>query len=99
MTVIYGLREVGSAEIRYIGRSAKPLPERLHKHQLNAAKGYPPLISQWIKSAGEIEIVALQECSADLAYHSERRLAEQYHADGHRLVNSHLVPRQTGAAA
>lgn len=99
MTEIYGLRERGSEEIRYIGRTEKPLCERLHKHKLNARHNYPPAISQWINSAERIEIIPLVECERRDGPATERRLVEKYCAAGHRLTNSHLVPRARQDAA
>lgn len=97
MSVIYALRAVGSAEVRYIGRTSKPLAWRLHKHRLNAANNYPPLISGWINEGAEIEIVALAECEQDQACAVERQMVEAFNALGHRLTNSHLMPRKANA--
>lgn len=93
MTVIYGLRECGTDEVRYIGRTNLPTSARLKKHKLNALRRYPPKISEWIAHAGEIEVIVLAECEPSQANRVERRIVEQYHGGGHRLTNSHLVPR------
>ena len=99
MITIYGLRECGSNELRYIGQSSKPLAERLRKHLLNARRGYPPLVSGWINAAGSVEIAAIATCPSSEADAEERRLVELYHALGHRLTNSHLLPRARMSAA
>ncbi|MEG8223793.1 hypothetical protein OSJ57_24815 [Sphingomonas sp. HH69] len=93
MITIYGLRKAGAEEIRYIGRSAKPLDLRLDRHLYNAKRGYPRSISQWIKRAKSVEIVPLAQCYEQCAAAVERAMVEQYWSDGHRLTNSHLVPR------
>lgn len=105
MTVIYGLRRTGDNEFRYIGRSGLPLGQRLHKHKLNARRGYPLKISAWIRSEPDVEIVPLEECAPEGAAFAERAAVERYQALGHRLTNGHLLSptiakaRQTGAAA
>lgn len=97
MITIYGLRKAGAEEIRYIGRSAKPLDLRLNRHIYNAGRGYPPAISNWIAKAKAVEIVPLAQCEAEHGCAVERALVEQYWSDGHRLTNSHLVPRTPSA--
>lgn len=99
MTTIYGLREVDSDEVRYIGRTEHPLHKRLHKHRLNALHGYPPKVSAWINGADGVEIFAISECAKADCNRVERETVERFHDDGHRLTNSHLLPRQTGATA
>lgn len=99
MTIIYGLREAGSAEVRYIGKSDKPLSERLHKHKLNARRNYPRQISEWINSADQIEIVTIDEVDRASACLAERETVSRFHSDGHRLTNSHLLPRPTTQSA
>lgn len=98
MTTIYGLREVGDTEFRYIGRSGKPLHLRLHKHKLNAARQYPPLISAWINEGSDIEIIPLVNVGSDQACSTERAFVERYYSLGHRLTNKHLRPRNSVAA-
>lgn len=92
MTTIYGLREKGASEFRYIGRTEYRLEQRLKKHVQNAARQYPSLISAWINAANEIEIVPIVDCPTDIACAEERRIVELYHSQGHRLTNSHLRP-------
>lgn len=95
MTTIYGLREAGAQEFRYIGRSNSPLHVRLRKHQLNAARNYPPRISAWINEAGDIEIVPIADVDDAQCCAAERSLVALYTDAGHRLTNSHLLPRTT----
>lgn len=98
MIVIYALRSAGDTEVRYIGRSGRPLDQRLQVHKQNAFRqNYPPKVSAWIREAGDIEIVPLARCTARLAAKREREWVERYHALGHRLTNSHLVPRGRAA--
>ena len=93
MTVIYALRQLGSPEVRYIGRTNKPLDQRLRKHLQNAARAYPPKISAWLRQTDEVEIVPLVECADEEAARAERSAVQRYHALGDRLTNSHLMPR------
>lgn len=101
IVTIYGLREKGCDEIRYIGMTKYALHHRIRKHRQNAAHNYPPKISEWINSAPEIDIVPLSICCGRAARCEERRQIESHFQAGHRLTNSHLMPRarQTGAAA
>ncbi|MBA3670266.1 MAG: hypothetical protein H0W71_09455 [Sphingomonas sp.] len=92
MTTIYGLRRTGDREIRYVGRSNRPLENRLKKHVQNAVRMYPPRISAWIREAKDIEIFPLTECQPEDATRLERETVERCHADGNRLTNSHLLP-------
>lgn len=99
MTVIYGLREIGSEEIRYVGRTEHALHKRLHKHKLNVRQGYPPRICAWIESAQEIEIIPLRTCAKERACAVERETVTVLFEQGHRLTNSHLLPRKSDEAA
>lgn len=99
MTIIYGLRERGSEEIRYVGFTNRELPLRLRRHEYNARRGWPYGPTDWMQRAGVVEIVPLCECAPDDAHNVERQMVEALHGAGHRLTNRHLVPRQTGAAA
>lgn len=95
MTVIYGLREIGDQEFRYVGRSDKPLPYRLNQHCRNAKRNYPPLVSTWINGAGKIEIVPITKCDPAVACAVERATVHALSVAGHRLTNSHLALRPT----
>ena len=100
MTVtIYGLREVDTHELRYIGLTTKPLEERLRKHIRNVKQHYPRKICDWIVAAQKIEIVPLLVCDESDARKQERFFVAKMISEGHRLANSHLVPRPTDAAA
>ncbi len=94
MSTIYGLREVGSIEIRYIGFSNHPLELRLKKH-LGDSRSYYYYrpVTAWVRSAGQIEIVPLCTCDPSEARANERRMVQAFHAAGHRLTNGHLLPR------
>lgn len=93
MITIYGLRQRGDHEVRYIGRTRYALDRRLRKHQANAAHHYPASISDWIKQARDVEIVPLTICCDVVACAEERRIVHIYHEAGHRLTNSHLMPK------
>jgi len=99
MTTIYGLRETGTQEFRYIGRSNNPLAIRLRKHRLNAARNYPPRISAWINAAAAIEIVPIAFAADEDCCATERALVEHYANAGHRLTNAHLLPRTPATSA
>lgn len=105
MTLIYGLRELGTNEIRYVGFTDKPRASRLKKHKSNAKSGkwnYP--VYHWMSQARDVEIVGLCNCPKHRARELERRWVERLVGQGHRLTNCHLSPviaraRQSGAAA
>ena len=101
MTIIYGLREVGSDEIRYVGLTNKSRAERLKDHQTKAnTNGWNYGVSVWMRNCGRpVEIIQLCACSPDKARKAERRWVERLHKQGCRLVNSHLVPRNADARA
>lgn len=94
MTTIYGLREAGSVEIRYIGFTNHPLELRLKKH-LGDARGpyWSRDVTQWVRATNNLEIVPLRQCEPNDARLEERRMVEAFHAAGHRLTNGHLRPR------
>lgn len=95
MTIIYGLREVGSGEIRYVGRTNHPLEKRLREHKWKARHNYPRRLCEWISAAGEIEIIPLAECAPESACRVERQTVRDIWQRGDRLTNGHLVPRGT----
>lgn len=98
MTTIYGLREVGSEEIRYVGYTNQPIAKRLLDHQRKArGKSWPYGVAEWMRSAGEVEIVRLRTCPRKDAHKAERQWVKKLHGDGHRLTNSHLLPREVPA--
>lgn len=99
MSIIYGIREVGSAEIRYVGLTNMPLKRKLANHLAKARTGWPYGPALWIAEGREVEIVRLRNCPASEARCAERRWVERLHNAGHRLFNRHLVPRETGRAA
>ena len=87
MYFIYGLREVGSAEFRYIGQTQNP-SSRLATHKSPDAKGRQQEKYTWV-SQSEIELVVLHECedqydAAELEYDTIRK----YRKKNHRLFNN-----------
>lgn len=93
MTIIYGLRERGSIEIRYVGMTDYPLELRLKKHLQDARKPYRAAM-RWVADCAEVEIVVLCNCPSEQARVEERRMVGAFHAAGHRLLNGHLRPRK-----
>ena len=99
MTIIYGLREVGCEEFRYVGLTDHPLTKRFAEHQSKARGTWSYQPAPWMRTVESVEIIRLQNCPKSKSRAAERHWVERLHAAGHRLLNSHLVPRQTGAAA
>lgn len=99
MTKIYGLREVGCDEIRYVGFTNQPLPKRLAEHRKNARAEWPYGPTDWMRSAGEIEIVRLCACPMAKARRLERKWVVRLHSEGHRLTNRHLLPAEARRTA
>ena len=99
MSIIYGLRQVGTDEIRYVGLTNFSLRKRFAEHQSKARGKWHYEPAPWMRSTGNVEPVILQTCAMSKARIAERRWVERLAREGHRLLNSHLVPRQTGAAA
>lgn len=99
MTIIYGLREVGSDEIRYVGYTNQPLAKRLRQHEYKALARSPYGPTEWMLGAGPVEIVRLRACPRHQANKAERAWVERLHKLGHRLTNRHLLPRAIAVAA
>lgn len=99
MTTIYGLRAIGDTEIRYVGLTNLPIKQALKTHKSKARNGWGYGPADWIAEVGDVEIVALRICASDQARKAERHWVEKLYGEGHRLLNSHLIPRQTGEAA
>jgi hypothetical protein len=59
---IYGLKRLGSDQIKYIGQTVLPLKERLHCWKSNAARGGDRPVFVWIRSMprDDLEIVGLE---------------------------------------
>lgn len=93
--VVYGLRRRGEPEMRYIGRTAKPLEKRLYNH-VYEVRLRPKLSSlyQWVRDCGDdIEIIPLAEHTDwGAVKDAEREMIRLCLAMGHRLFNQWLVP-------
>lgn len=96
MTIVYGLREVGTNEVRYVGITNKTKAERLKAHHSKAnSKGWNYPVTAWIREAGPVEIIQLCACPKEESRKAERRWVERLHSQGARLLNRHLVPSDT----
>ncbi len=89
---IYGLREVGQTEIRYIGQSVNPRT-RHSGHITEKCSSKKNAKRLWIEDAisrgAKIEYITLEECkSTDDAVIREDFLINQYRELGHRLTNT-----------
>lgn len=87
---IYGLSEIGSDEIRYVGRTAKTPKHRLQRHIWQArteTKVRHRYLSRWIRSvAYEVVIIILETDPVD-PREAERRWIKTLREQGARLVN------------
>lgn len=90
---VYGLREKGTSEIRYIGQTTLRLSQRLASHRCVARTGRPTPRMVWIstlKSDGsDCEIVELEDRAV-------KDLSEKYHIARHRYYNADLLNRTVG---
>ena len=60
-TTVYGLRVIGSDEVRYVGQTIRPLATRLYSHVYLAHKGSELPVCRWIrKHDGLVEIIVLK---------------------------------------
>lgn len=90
LRVVYGLRQVGSADIRYIGRTTKGVSHRLMRHFWQArAKGWTcqKPVSIWIRECGfRVEAVVIEETDGDLPA-AELRWLASFREQGVDLIN------------
>lgn len=91
---VYGLRERGSKELRYVGQTNNP-GERLAGH-INAAQKSrcPDALRDWVLASADcLELVVLHECSTrNEARAMEKSLVQAFFLCGRRLFNLRLVP-------
>lgn len=90
---IYGLREVGEIEIRYVGQSVDP-HSRCKLHMRDTGMLETNLKRLWIEDVirrnVKVEYVILEECSScDEAVIRENFWIDHYRETGHRLTNTH----------
>lgn len=86
---VYGLRESGANEIRYIGQTGYSLTSRLKRHWQEANNGNKTARSNWMRSVrdrgGEIEAVPIEENAEWNA--AEIKWIAEYRERGARLLN------------
>lgn len=87
---IYGLREIGTDDIRYVGQTIYP-KERLsqHKGEADTSSTHPKKvwIGEVIASGGDIEICILEECAWDDTGDRERHWINYCRLQGSPLTN------------
>lgn len=90
---VYGVRELGSTEIRYVGLTTKTILRRRSEHFKNAERGVKTPFADWLRRYesredvffGSLELVMSDELE-DLGK-AEQRWIAQLRAEGHRLLN------------
>ncbi len=84
--MIYGLVQRGTTEIRYVGRTSKPMNHRLERH-IWSSRIRATLVAHWIQSCREeIEMVVLEADALD-DRKAERLWIKRLRAEGADLVN------------
>jgi len=97
---IYGLREVGQEEIRYVGKTINPqnrLRGHLGQKEVNAGHKKKTWVSECEEKQVKIEIVILEECDPSIASAREAFWIDDCIRRGYRLTNSNRVAQQTQA--
>lgn len=91
--VIYGVREVGSSEFRYVGLTTKTITRRKSEHFGSAERGRKTPFADWLRKFPDREAAYFQsleivqsEDIADLGK-AEERWISRLRGDGHRLLN------------
>lgn len=90
MFYVYGLREKGSKEYRYVGRTVQPL-QRLREHMAEGPRlGRTKQLDAWLKSTGYTPMMDILESSDkhDMGRQTEQYWIEKLIAAGNRLLNS-----------
>jgi predicted GIY-YIG superfamily endonuclease len=94
---VYGLRIVGTDEIRYIGHSTKPR-RRLRTHIVHDQRHYTeanPALGLWLDEAGDgLRMVILEETTKELAREREEAQIRHHMTAGHRLLNVRAAARR-----
>lgn len=99
---IYGIREIGSLELRYIGQTQKGGEFRLrYLKSLARAKIGHRNMREWLEGCGyQVEVIRLGLASTREEARAKEIVAIQaFSAVGHRLLNSQGVPRAHRKAA
>ncbi|WP_438352407.1 NUMOD3 domain-containing DNA-binding protein [Microbacterium sp. CJ88] len=93
MGLIYGVRQLGSPEYRYVGLTTKTVTRRKSEHFKVADGGRKTAFADWLRTRDgredayfhSLELV-MSEDLADLGA-AEERWIEKLRAEGHRLLN------------
>lgn len=91
---VYGLREIGSLEIRYIGQTGKGWQKRLQSFSWMARTGQgEPDMREWLESCDyRVEgVVLASACTISAIRLRERDAVAMFSAAGHRLINRQLM--------
>lgn len=83
---IYGLKEAGSGEFRYIGKTVDP-ENRLVSHRKDGLENSVNPKQRWIASALSIEMEIIEECEPEQEDKREQYWISFYEKIGHRLTN------------
>lgn len=90
---IYGLRQAGDWEFRYIGQTSRP-QLRLYAHRCEDANSIKK--AAWVASVrdagAKIEMVILAKVPENVATEVERDTIEFFRSTGHRLTNMRQKP-------
>lgn len=94
--VVYGFRNVGSMEARYVGQTKHTAQHRLQFETscCNPNGTHAPLFARWLLGEdGEVEGFTIRECADEWdARYWERETIKTLLALGHRLFNRQHVP-------
>lgn len=94
MSVIYGIRVLGSPEIRYVGQTSRAPEVRMRQlRSLALAAPRKGEFDRWLID-NNIEVVVLDVVEAGSANIAERATVRLCLAMGHRLFNQWLVPAE-----
>jgi hypothetical protein len=91
--VIYGVRELGSKEYRYVGLTTKTIVRRKSEHFAAVARGRKTPFGDWLRTLPDRESAYFESLelvmSADIGAlgSAEARWIEKLRGDGHRLLN------------
>jgi hypothetical protein len=91
--VIYGVREMGSQEFRYVGLTTKMISHRKREHLKVAASGRKTPFADWLRSRTDEEeaffssLELVMSDDIDDLGHAEQRWISKLRAEGHRLLN------------
>lgn len=95
--VIYALRQSGTTEIRYVGKTVKPPHVRLGEHKKEARRRGRAYLHKWLRSIDlDAELIVLEEVAGDDLDRREREWIASLRAAGVRLTN--LTEGGTGGA-